>query len=95
MLELVQNIPGKDKAKCGLDAIKLWMQMQKNPPESVVQSRLDKIMNEKSSLVRGFICGTGHEFWVMWSWPTPPLSCPLCGDKNIRRTWTGSVERDI
>lgn len=93
LLALIANLPGKDKAKCGLEAMKMWMKMHTNPPESVVQARYEAIMHEDNAMVKGFICGMGHAFWLSWSWPSPPRSCPCCGDKLIKRTWIGITHK--
>jgi len=90
---LVECESGRDRAKCGLEAIRLWMDMQKNPPETVTRSRIERLRQEKNMLTKGYVCGRGHSFWIQWTWPMAPKECPCCGDSHIERSWSGTISK--
>jgi hypothetical protein len=43
-------------------AVKEWINRLMNPPESLRQTKYEKIMQEKSATLRGYVCRNGHPF---------------------------------
>jgi len=76
-------------------AVKELVERLSEPPETLKRARYEKVMNQNSEVVRGYVCKHGHTFWVDWVTPTEPRFCPVCGsEKNIKRTWDGPVKRE-
>ena len=88
-LAAVAEHQNTDKAKFVVAAIQSAIEGLTSPPESLAVSRVEKIMNSSSESVCGYICDRGHTSWLSDSWPSPPMSCPACGSKVLRRTWYG------
>ncbi len=51
-------------------------------------------MTEEQEKVTGFVCASGHYFWIEWIWPAPPIICPVCGNRELNPTNTGVVIQD-
>lgn len=49
---------------------------------------------DQGEKVNGFICASGHLFWIEWIWPSPPLICPICGNRDFNTTGTGIIVKD-
>ena len=88
-LAAVAEHQNTDKAKFVVAAIQSAIDGLTSPPESLAVSRGEKIMNSSSESVCGYICDRGHTSWLSDSWPSPPMACPACGSKVLRRTWYG------
>lgn len=80
-----------DKAKLVVLAVNREIDSLAQPPEAMIQTRKASILNSSQEEAVGYICGKGHIFWMDWSWPSPPMSCPCCGDREMARTWSGRV----
>ena len=77
-------------------ALRDWLLRLVDPPESLRKARYEKIMDEESLMVRGYVCSRGHSFFVDWIEPMDPRRCPMCGsERDIKRTWSGTVKRGI
>ncbi|QQE81547.1 hypothetical protein [Alicyclobacillus sp. SO9] len=77
-------------------ALRDWLMRLLEPPESLRKARMEKIMEEQSLTVRGYMCSRGHVWWVDWIEPMDPRRCPMCGSQeNLRKTWSGTVKRGI
>lgn len=75
-------------------AVKDWINRLMNPPEPIRIAKHDKIMQEKSEALRGYVCRNGHPFWVEWVTPTAPRCCPVCkSEQEIKRIWDGTIQR--
>lgn len=92
-LVAVVNHQGTDKTKFVVSAIRKSIDTLTNPPESLVVSKVDKVMNSKGESVAGYVCEKGHSFWIDDCFPSPPICCPACGSKVIRSTWHGMATR--
>ena len=78
------------------EALRDWILRLVDPPESLRKARYEKIMDEQSLMVRGYVCERGHTFWVDWVEPMDPRRCPMCGTEHgIKKTWGGTVKRGI
>ena len=53
------------------------------------------IRDKNSEKLNGYICSRGHSFYLEWTWPSPPLNCPCCGDQTIDGIWSGTIKRDF
>jgi len=78
------------------DALRDWLLRLVDPPESLRKARREKIMQEQSLTVRGYVCPKGHAWWIDWVEPTPPRICPMCGtERELRSIWGGKVRGGI
>lgn len=92
-LNAVAAYMGLDKTKVIAKALDRWIQTLENPPETLKQAKYNKIMEIDREEGEGYICSRGDLFWLESIWPSPPLSCPACGDRLIKRTWNGRILR--
>ena len=93
-LKVVSEQEDRPMTQIVTTAVRDWLLRLLDPPESLRKAKHEKIMEEQSEMVRGFICERGHIFWVDWSEPMDPRRCPMCGmERNIKRTWSGTVNR--
>ena len=84
---------GLDKTKVIAKALDRWIQTLENPPEVLKQAKYEKIMELGREEGEGYICSRGDLFWLESTWPSPPLCCPACGDRLIKRTWFGRITK--
>ena len=78
------------------EALRDWLLRLVDPPESLRKARYERIMEEQSIMVRGYVCERGHSFFVDWIEPMDPRRCPMCGSEHgIKKTWGGTVKRGI
>ncbi|MCL6442963.1 MAG: hypothetical protein K6T83_05830 [Alicyclobacillus sp.] len=91
----VANSMDRPVAHVVVEAIRQWLDRLANPPEPVRQARYGRVMDQDDEMLRGFVCGNGHPFWVVWTWPSPPHCCPVCGAREVKRTWDGVIRRGI
>ncbi len=82
-----------DKTKIIGKALEGYVKQLADPPVAIRQAKHEQIMDQDREQVTGFICSRGHAFWLEWNWPSPPVSCPCCGEKDIKSTWAGMVTK--
>lgn len=80
-----------DKAKFVVKAINNEINRLDSPPETFVKAKNKAILESEREEVRGYICENGHIFWLDWTWPSPPNTCPCCNAKDNFATWSGRV----
>jgi hypothetical protein len=77
-------------------AVKAWIAQLLALPRPLLVARYEGIMHQDSQMLRGYICGRGHPFWVEWVTPTSHRCCPVCGtEQEIKRIWDGTVRRGL
>ncbi len=82
-----------DKTKVLTQALEQYVAQLENPPEPIRKAKTENIMKETKEQLIGYVCSRGHAFWLESAWPSPPVSCPACGDRGIKETWFGVVRR--
>lgn len=80
-----------EKTKIVAKALTQFLATLENPPDGLKQARHEKIMQSDTEPGQGYICARGHAFWLEWDWPSPPRSCPMCGEQQIKHTWSGRI----
>lgn len=96
VLRAVSERDEKPMTQLVTSAVREWLLRLLEPPESLRKARHEKIMEEQSLMVHGFVCQRGHTFWIDSIEPMDPYRCPLCGsEREIKRTWGGTVKRGV
>lgn len=89
---LIQHL-NLDKAKIITKALEQYVAQLENPPERIRKAKTENIMKETKEQLNGYVCSRGHTFWLERAWPSPPVSCPACGDRELKETWFGVVRK--
>lgn len=92
-LTAIANLRGINKTKVLTRGLKMYIDQMENPPKKLAQAKHAEIMSKKSEQLTGFICSRGHSFFLEWTWPSPPLTCPCCGEQSLQETWSGTIQR--
>ena len=92
-LNIISESMTLDKTKVIGKALEQYVKTLEDPPQNLRKASYEQIMQQDKEKVNGYICAQGHTFWLEWVWPAPPLSCPCCGEKNIKSTWAGIVKK--
>lgn len=84
-----------DKSKIVNKAIKQHIKTMQELPEPLRKAREEEVQHLNKQKVTGYVCGRGHAFFLEWEWPAQPQQCPACGNRDIRSTWEGEVNRSF
>lgn len=76
------------------EALTAWLERLDDPPATLASARYEDIMKESRDSVRGYVCRKEHVWWQReWEAMSSQYS-PVCGSqKDLKWTWTGTVER--
>ena len=95
-LQRVSDLQERPMTQIVVTAVKAWIAQLLDLPRPLLVARYEGIMHQDSQMLRGYICGHGHPFWVNWGTPAPPRCCPVCGmEHEIKRIWDGTVRRGL
>lgn len=94
-LDAVVKHMGTSKAKFMIRAMNREIHQLEDPPELLVQDKIGEIMESQEEPVSGYVCSNRHVYWIGQSQMQPPDRCPVCGARDTKRTWVGTVHRDI
>lgn len=78
-LATVADRAGRAMTQSLVMAVKEWVQCLVDPPETLKRARYEKVMEQQSEMLRGYICRNGHPFSVEWIHPSCARFCPACG----------------
>lgn len=93
LLNTVASGLDTDKTKVVTKSLNRYIKSLEDPPPTLRQASYEQIMQQDKEQLNGYICAKGHAFWLQWEWPSPPICCPCCGEKEIKHGWAGIVKK--